>query len=67
MSPGFASSLISLRGLPGGLGKSVGVIVRSEGPPRASTAPSGGSAVREATSVGVTTLSLYLPAASGPR
>ncbi len=33
---------------------SVGAIERSEGPPRASSAPSGGSAVREATSVGAT-------------
>ncbi|WP_332775898.1 molybdopterin molybdotransferase MoeA [Polaromonas sp.] len=31
---------------------SVGAIERSEGPPQASSAPSGGSAVREATSVG---------------
>jgi integrase/recombinase XerC len=39
---------------------SVGAGERSEGPPRASSAPSGGSAVREATSVGARLTERYL-------
>ena len=46
---GFARDL---RDLLAGGGKSVGASERSAGPPQASSAPSGGSAVREATSVG---------------
>jgi BirA family biotin operon repressor/biotin-[acetyl-CoA-carboxylase] ligase len=43
---------------------SVGASERSEGPPRASSAPSGGSAVREATSVGASERSEGPPRAS---
>jgi len=47
---------------------SVGAAVRSAGPPQASTAPSGGSAVREATSVGASSLGVldFQDAVYGP-
>ena len=47
---------------------SVGAAVRSAGPPQASTAPSGGSTVREATSVGASSLGVldFQDAVYGP-
>ena len=45
---------------------SVGASERSDGPPRASSAPSGGSAVRAATSVGAIYTGRFAPSPTGP-